>query len=111
VATNDTTQYPGARLVAGIASFTEFSIQTAGTPYVPKVDVQFDGTTATIEVTGERGLTYDLYSSENLIDWNYLTTVFLYDQPNGFLSSAIFEDGFNAGLPRNFYQLEEPGGN
>jgi hypothetical protein len=110
IGTNDTTQYPDVRLVAGIASLTSFSIQTVGDPFVPEMDIEFADSNAIISLQGERGQSYHLYGSDNLIHWDYLSTLFLDDNPDGFLGSDSFNDGMASESGQKFYQLRNPGG-
>lgn len=105
--TNDTTQYPGVRSVAGIGTITRFEIQTSGDPFIPLVDLRKTSTLTSVKITGVRGDIFDVQASNNLINWNYVGTVWLSDNPDGFLSSGTLEDFSDPGAVRRFYRIED----
>lgn len=104
--TNDTTLYPGVRVISGLASATRFFIETLGDPLEPEVVVQHDGTMATVKVIGELGQVYDVYRSDNLADWHYFDTLWFYDDRSGFLGSSSFKDDSPSDSKQQFYRLE-----
>ena len=81
VLTNDTTQYPGAISFSGIATVTEFQIQTTGGPIKLTVNIVYGGGVATLFVTGE--------------------------DCNGFLGTGQFYDFNGEGIPSRYFQLQE----
>ncbi|MDA7535774.1 hypothetical protein N8528_02295 [Akkermansiaceae bacterium] len=104
---NDFSQYPDVRLVSGFGSITEFEVQTAGNPFQPILEVSHDGDRASIKVTGERGLLYDLRSSPDLQEWSYATTLWLGNDPQGFMASSSFD---STGSAKRFYRVEPSSG-
>lgn len=104
---NDTTQYPGVRSAGGLASITLFRIQTSGDPFVPQIALSKTSTRTRVKVTGERGQIFDVHASGNLIDWDFVGTVWLWDEENGFLSSGTLEDLSDPEADRRFYRIED----
>ncbi len=103
---NDTTQYPGVRSASGLGSITLFEIQTSGEPFVPQIALTKTSTQTRVKVSGEQGQIFDVQASGNLIDWDFIGTVWLWDEEDGFLSSGTLEDFSDPGAGRRFYRIE-----
>ncbi|MDC0302587.1 Ig-like domain-containing protein [bacterium] len=106
VNTNDTTQYPGVRSSAALASLTLFEIQTTGEPFVPRIGLTKTPTHTKVKVTGEHGQFFDVQASNDLIDWNFVGSIWLGDDREGFLGSGTLEDYSDPGANLRFYRIE-----
>lgn len=103
---NDTSQYPGVRCISAFITVTNFTIQTTGTPFVPRLAVSHNGAEAKVTVTAERGREYEISSSEDLRTWTPAWTEWLSDDGNGYRGTFDYFDTVT-GIPARYYQVRE----